>query len=118
MIAVTASTTIFLAVTPTDFRKQIDGHVAYCRHVLVQNPLTSTGVLFVFINRSHTMIRVLAYDGNGCWLMTKRLSTGTFSGWPTARDKSMASTSATQLLRLLQINTPGLVRENLPGIDG
>ena len=117
MIAVTASTAIFLAVTPTDFRKQIDGHLAYCRQVLVQNPLTSTGVLFAFINRSHTMIRVLAHDGNGCWLMTKRLSKGTFSGWPTARDKPMTSTSAKQLLRLLQINTPGLVMENIPDID-
>jgi hypothetical protein len=40
------------------------------------------GTLFVFINRSKTMVRTLAYDGTGFWLMTKRLSKGKFQGWP------------------------------------
>ncbi len=68
MIPVTAKTSIFVAVKPVDFRKQQDGLMAHCRQVLDSNPMS--GSLFVFINRAKTMIRVLAYDGTGMWLMS------------------------------------------------
>jgi len=32
------------------------------------------------------MIRTLAYDGTGFWLMTKRLSKGKFKGWPNSSE--------------------------------
>lgn len=99
MISVTAKTSIFIAIEPTDFRKQQDGLMAYCRQVLNTNPMS--GSLFVFINRAKTMIRVLAYDGNGMWLMTKRISNGTFTHWPSA-DKPLSPLSAKQLLQLLK----------------
>ena len=53
-----------------------------CRLQLKKDP--RSGTVFVFINRSKTMVRALTYDGTGFWLMTKRLSTGRFKGWPTA----------------------------------
>jgi transposase len=81
MIQLTAKTIILLARTPADFRCGIDGLAAQCRLQLKHDP--SCGTLFVFINRSKTMIRTLVYDGSGFWLMTKRLSKGKFSGWPT-----------------------------------
>ncbi len=81
MIQLTAQTKILLATTPADFRCGIDGLAALCRLQLKQNP--SCGTLFVFINRSKTMIRALTYDGSGFWLMTKRLSKGKFTQWPT-----------------------------------
>jgi len=31
------------------------------------------------------MVRALTYDGSGFWLMTKRLSNGTFPDWPAPR---------------------------------
>jgi transposase len=80
MIQLHANTPILLAIQPADFRRGIDGMVALCRQQLAQEP--RSGALFVFINRTRTMVRILAYDGNGFWLMTKRLSKGRFSGWP------------------------------------
>lgn len=79
MILLTAQTRIWLASKPADFRCGIDGFVALCRQKLNQEP--RNGHWFVFTNRTHTMIRVLCYDGNGFWLMTKRLSQGRFD-WP------------------------------------
>ena len=83
MIHLTADTQILLCVQPADFRKGIDGLAAVCTHQLKVMP--RSGTLFVFINRNKTMLRILAYDGNGFWLMTKRLSKGKFKGWPTTQ---------------------------------
>lgn len=86
MIPLTASTPILVATAPADFRKAIDGFVALCQHGLGQDP--RSGTLYVFSNRARTMIRILAYEhtaeaaGRGYWLMTKRLSSGRFVGWP------------------------------------
>lgn len=99
MIRLTRETRILLATAPTDFRVGIDGLAARCRLVLEQDP--RSGALIVFINRARTMIRALVYDGNGFWLMTKRLSRGRFDGWPTDGG-TVSSVSAQQLTRLLQ----------------
>ena len=80
MIHLTASTPILIASAPADFRRGIDGFVALCQQRLAHNP--RSGTLFVFINRNATMIRILAYEDNGYWLMTKRLSRGRYRGWP------------------------------------
>ena len=84
MIHLTADTHILLATEPADFRQGIDGLARICQARLSSNP--RSGSLFVFINRSKTMIRTLAYDGTGFWLMTKRLSKGKFQGWPTSNE--------------------------------
>jgi transposase len=39
-------------------------------------------------NRSARAIRILAYDGQGLWLATKRLSKGRFRWWPTGAKAS------------------------------
>jgi len=80
MIQLHANTVILLATQPADFRKGIDGMQALCQTEL--NCESRSGTLFVFINRSKTMVRALVYDGTGFWLMTKRLSKGKFQGWP------------------------------------
>ena len=82
MIHLTASSKILIATDPADFRKGIDGFSAVCRLQLKKDP--RSGTVFIFINRSKTMVRALTYDGTGFWLMTKRLSTGRFQGWPRA----------------------------------
>ena len=49
------------------------------------------------------MIRVLAYDGTGFWLMTKRLSKGRFQGWPRSAQR-VEPVAATRLRALLKGN--------------
>ncbi|MCL1127689.1 IS66 family insertion sequence element accessory protein TnpB [Shewanella surugensis] len=98
MIHLTASTKILIATEPADFRKGIDGLSAVCRLQLAKDP--RTGTIFVFINRSKTMVRALTYDGTGFWLMTKRLSTGRFQRWPRP-NTPLSSMLASQLRQLL-----------------
>jgi transposase len=98
MIHLTNDTKISLATQPADFRKGIDGLVALCQQSLQQD--SSSGTLFVFINRAGTMIRILAYENNGYWLMTKRLSKGRYQGWPKA-EQVLSSLQAYQLRQLL-----------------
>jgi transposase len=99
VIRLTHESRILLAIAPADFRAGIDGMSARCRQVLEQDP--SSGAIVVFINRAHTMIRALSYDGNGYWLMTKRLSRGTFEHWPRTAG-AMSRVSAHELTRLIQ----------------
>lgn len=98
MIHLTTHTQILLAIAPADFRMGIDGLAARCRGTLAAEP--RSGVLFVFINRSKTMIRTLAYDGSGFWLMTKRLSKGKFKGWPGSKE-ALHPLGASHLRQLL-----------------
>jgi transposase len=82
MIQVTAQTRVLVAVEPVDFRRGIDGLAVLCREVLMADPFS--GGLFVFRNRSAKSLKILAYDGQGFWLCTKRLSQGRLSWWPPA----------------------------------
>jgi transposase len=98
MILPTHETPILLGVAPADFRRGIDGFVALCKNELAQEP--RSGCVFVFINKARTMIRALSYDGTGYWLMTKRLSRGKFSDWPTGQ-MALSSTRARELRIIL-----------------
>lgn len=99
MIHLTVKTSIQVAIKPVDFRKQIDGLVSLCQSRLKQE--TQTGVLFVFINRAKTMIRILTYKSNGYWLATKRLSRGRYRGWPAAQVE-LTPLKAAELVNLLK----------------
>lgn len=79
MLQVTPHMRIWVAKRPLDFRNGIDGTAAVCRVALQKNPME--GALFVFRNKRGTMIRALVYDGQGFWVMTKRLSQGKFAFW-------------------------------------
>lgn len=98
MIHLTSHSDILIATQPADFRQGIDGLAALCQQRLHCEP--RSGTLFVFINRNKTMVRALAYENNGFWLMTKRLSKGKFSGWPTV-NSVMTPMDAKHLRQLL-----------------
>lgn len=79
MLTFSGSVRVFLAVEPCDMRKGMEG-----LHALVSERLSEdikSGALFVFVNKRHTRLKVLYFDGTGLWLATKRLEEGTFS-WP------------------------------------
>ncbi len=79
MIQVSPRDKIFIAIKPVDFRMGIDSAVMIIKS-LKADPFA--GAFFVFINKRKTSIKLLAYDGQGMWLMHKRLSQGKFTWWP------------------------------------
>jgi transposase len=103
MLQLTPQTRIFLAVQPVDCRKGIDGLAALCRQLFLDNPLG--GAVYVFRNRTGTTLKLLAYDGQGFWLCTKRLSAGRFTWWPIAASPRVAL-SARELSILLWNGNP------------
>ena len=111
MIQLTHQTRILLGVAPADFRCGIDGFVARCQNQLLLDPRDQS--VFVFINRAKTMIRALSYDGSGYWLMTKRLSSGKFMGWPSG-DRAVSDTTALQLRHILGGNSWTNIEPQLP----
>jgi transposase len=99
MIQTAPQMRILVGREPIDFRKGIEGTAAVCRTVLQEDPMG--GKLFVFRNRARNMIRLLAYDGQGFWLMTKRLSTGRFRHWLKDGDELAETLDAPRLQVLL-----------------
>jgi transposase len=76
LIQITPQMRIMVAIESIDGRKGIDSIAQLCREKLAADPFS--GCLFIFRNRSGKSIRILAYDEQGFWLATKRLSKGRF----------------------------------------
>jgi transposase len=100
MLYLTAHTKVWLAIKPVDFRRQLDGLIALCQTQFNHNP--RSGHLFVFINRSRTMIRVLCYEEHGYWLATKRLSRGHYTLWPSTENEVISERHASELTTILK----------------
>jgi len=87
VIALNPQSKVYVATEAVDFRKGILGLKSYCKEILKKNP--DSGVFFLFKNKRKTSIKILVYDGQGFWLMMKRLSKGTFPWWPTGAGKGV-----------------------------
>jgi transposase len=86
LIQITPQMRVLVAIEPVDGRKGIDSLARLCQDKLAEDPFS--GCVFVFRSRSGTAIRLLTYDGQGFWLLQKRLSKGRFEWWPEARGAS------------------------------
>ena len=84
LIQITPQLRILVAVEAIDGRKGIDSIAQLCREKLDADPFS--GCLFIFRSRRDTAIKLLAYDGQGFWLATKRLSKGRFKWWPSGSE--------------------------------
>lgn len=89
---------VVLAAEPVDLRKSFNGLYTIARSVLGEVP--ENGALFVFSNRTRTRIKVLCFDGTGCWVSVKRLEEGTFS-WPKGLNEAKMSLKPEALALLL-----------------
>jgi transposase len=104
MIQLTPQMRILVAVEPADFRCGIDGLARLCRARLGEDPFS--GAVFVFRNRKGTAIKSLVYDGQGYWMLYKRLSTGKFRWWPQRGDEVVTPLAAHELQVLLCAGDP------------
>ena len=84
LIQITPHLRILVAIEPVDGRKGVDSLAQLCREKLEADPFS--GCVFIFRSRRGTAIKLLAYDGQGFWLATKRLSKGRFKWWPTGTE--------------------------------
>ena len=92
MIQITPQLRILVAVKAVDGRK---GVRFPCTAVPGEIELRSVFRLPVHLpHRSARAIRIVAYDGQGFWLATKRLSKGRFRWWPTGAEASRSSARA------------------------
>jgi len=98
MFHMNKSLRVVLAVESVDLRKSFNGLYAIARNELGEVP--EDGALFIFSNRTRTRIKVLCFDGTGCWVSVKRLEEGTFS-WPKGLDKTKLSLQPEALSLLL-----------------
>jgi transposase len=104
MIQITPQMRVVVAIEPADFRKGIDGLARLCQETLKRDPFS--GWVFVFRNRKATAVKILVYDGQGFWLLHKRLSNGRFRWWPSSRAKVATTLAAHQLQVLLSAGNP------------
>ena len=99
MLSIPPALKIFLAVVPTDMRKNHDGLAALVEHVLKANPLS--GHLFVFRNKRADRVKLLYWDGDGYALWYKRLEKGTFRFPLVEANISRVDSAAADLTMLL-----------------
>jgi transposase len=104
MIQLTPQMRILVAIEPADFRKGIDGLARVCREELKSDPFQ--GTVFVFRNRRGTALKLLTYDGQGFWLLQKRLSSGNFKDWPKEPKEKIKYFDVPQLQLLLWNGDP------------
>jgi transposase len=107
MISITPQMRVLCFIAPVDFRRGIDGLLGICRAQLSSvDPFS--GTLFLFRSRSRKSIKGVVYDGQGFWLIMKRLSTGSFSYWPTgeADDSAVSEILSRELSVLLWNGDP------------
>jgi len=67
---------IYVATQPVHGSCGVDRLVSVVREQFGENPLS--GDLFCFFNRRRNRVRILIWDRNGFWVLTKRLEFGRF----------------------------------------
>ena len=74
---------VFLAVEPVDMRWSMDRLSVLIQQSIGRSPCDGTA--YGFINRSHSRLKLLVWDGTGVWLCHRRLHRGRLH-WPRQED--------------------------------
>lgn len=88
-------------------RKSIDGLAALVHEVFGEHPCS--GHLFLFRNRRSDRIKILVWDGSGCWVLYKRIEKGRFH-FPVSSEGTARISSAELTLLLSGIDLAGARR--------
>ncbi|WP_367190417.1 IS66 family insertion sequence element accessory protein TnpB [Burkholderia sp. Ed8] len=87
---------VYLHRDPVDFRYGMNSLSILVEQSMRLNPMDAS--LYVFGNRRRDRIKILGWDGNGFWLLMKRLEADQFI-WPDK--KTEVVTMTTELLHAL-----------------
>ena len=83
MITIRPDLKVLVAAQPVDFRKGMDALAGLVAERLSEN--SYAGTIFVFRSKRADRVKILAFDGTGLILATKRLSRTRLGGGSTAR---------------------------------
>jgi len=108
MLTIPTDTRISLCTSPVDMRKSFNGLIGIVRNQLNADPLA--GHLFVFLNKSNTLAKILYWDGDGFAIWYKRLEVGTFRFPARVGDNKSINVTRTGLSMILE----GIDLEKLP----
>ena len=100
MLKLPSTVQIFVATIATDMRKGADGLSGLVMSVLRQEP--QSGNVFVFFNKTRCIVRILFWDRDGYWLLSKRLEGGRFRKLVPEGDPPRVTMSAQELMELLR----------------
>lgn len=89
---------IYLHRHPVDMRKSINGLVAIVESDMALDPFSAS--LFVFCNRTRTLVKLVGWEGNGFVLWMKRLDKLRFQ-WPLSLELDTIELNAQQVNWLL-----------------
>jgi transposase len=105
---------IYIALGPTDFRKQQNGLAALVSLKFKLDPYSGKSV-FLFCNKRHNSLRALRWDRNGFILVTKFLSDNMKFQWPKnqVEIRDITKRQMEWLLEGLQIDQKNVHRENI-----
>jgi transposase len=98
MLQLSQTTRYWLYRHHTDMRKGFDSLCGIVSNQMQQSALS--GDVFVFVNRRHTHVKLLTWEGDGLALYYKRLEKGTYELPLQSRDCSI-KISAQQLMLML-----------------
>jgi len=76
MLTISQNTRISLCTSSIDMRKSFNGLLGIVRNTLDADPVADH--MFVFLNRTRTLAKILYWDGDGFAIWYKRLEIGTF----------------------------------------
>lgn len=76
MLHLSASCRYYLHRNPTDMRKGFDSLCGIVTSQLQMNALN--GSIFIFINKKHSQVKLLLWEGDGFAVYYKRLEKGTY----------------------------------------
>ena len=77
MILLPQSVHVYVATAPVNLRKSFEGLSNEVRSVLNSEPLS--GHVFLFLNRTRTMVKMLLWTRGGYTILHKRLERGRFT---------------------------------------
>lgn len=99
MLKMPESVRIYLALSAVDMRKYADGLSALVMSSLSQEP--TSGHVFVFFNRRRDIIRILFWERNGYWVLSKKVQRGHFRRMKVDAETASVVVSAQQLHEIL-----------------
>jgi transposase len=98
VLSLPPSVRVFVAVEPLDMRGSFDALAGAVRR-LGLDPVD--GHLYLFLNRTRRIAKVLWFDGSGWCVLAKRLEAGTFQLPPLAGDEAQIPVDGAMLTSLL-----------------